>query len=87
MFVPKNLKRIPKWDPHDSDHLSILEKISKLEGRLHNTEFFVAENKAHILKLHDDVSKFDNRFENCEKAVAGLVAKDSVPDTTYLDAL
>ena len=87
VFVAKNLKRIPKWDPHDSDHLSILEKISKLEGRLHNTEFVVSENKAHILKLNDDVSKFDNRFESCEKAVAGLAAKDSVLNTPYLDAL
>ena len=79
LFVAINLNRIPRWDPHETDHLSILEKIAKLEGRMNNAESVMSENTAHLIKIDDTIEKKNVKIEECEKAIVELTLKDDSP--------
>jgi hypothetical protein len=77
MFVACNLNRIPKWDPCESDFLSIMDKLNKLECRITNTEYVVSENKAHIINIGDNVEKVTSRVDTCEKTVTTIAVNGS----------
>ena len=91
VFCAKDLNRIPRWDPHETDHLSLLEKISKLEGRINNVESGVSENTVRSLNTEDKLIKLDTRMDACEKTMVTIVAKENDSKESasrpYLDAV
>ena len=76
-FLAKDLNRIPKWNPHETDHMSILEKLNKLEGRLHQVESAMTENTVHMLSIDDKMLKTDKRVDDCEKSIVSLATTDN----------
>ena len=88
-FLAKDLNHIPKWNPHETDHISILEKLNKLEGRLHKVESDMTENTVHMLSIDDKMLKTYKRVDDCEKSVVSLAAKDNDVGnpTAYADAV
>ena len=83
IFVAKNLNRVPKCDPHETDHISILEKIRKLEGRLNSAENELSENKVQILNMSDKFVKIDSRVISCEKNMLDMATIGVEKDTSY----
>ena len=73
ILVAKNLNRVPKCDPHETDHISILEKIRKLEGRLNSAENELSENKVQILNMSDKFVKIDSHVISCEKNMLDML--------------
>ena len=56
-FAACNLKRIPKWEPKETDFVSIAEKMVLLEGRLKSLEFVGSENKVEINENKNSIEK------------------------------
>ena len=87
IFVAQNLKRIPKCDPHETDHISILEKIRKLECRLNSAENELSESKVQILTISDNVMDINSRVESCEKNMVDRATADLDKDVSYADVM
>ena len=62
--MAQNFKPIPKCDPHETDHISILEKIRKLECRFNSAESELSESKVQILTISDNVMNINSRVES-----------------------
>ena len=62
--MAQNFKPIPKCDPHETDHISILEKIRKLECRLNSAESELSNSKVQILTISDNIMNINSRVQS-----------------------
>ena len=87
-FAACNLKRIPKWEPNETDFVSIAEKMVLLEGRLKSLEFVVSENKVEINKNKNTIGRVEKRVEQNEHCIISGIQHGSpnFPTRKYSEA-
>ena len=62
-FAAVNLNRLPRWNPNETDHFAIAEKLVALQARLENIEFVASENKASCIRNRDDISELTKKID------------------------
>ena len=84
-FAARNLKRLPRWEPNETDYLSIAEKLVLLDGRLKSLEYVVSENKVEISETRDKISRIDKRVEQNEHCIIGGIENKTSGTPQYSD--
>ena len=62
-FAAVDLNRLPRWNPNETDHFAIAEKLVALQAWLENIEFVASENKASCIRNRDDISELTKKID------------------------
>ena len=52
-FVAKDLRRIPKWYPNNTDNFALAEILSLLEGKVKYLELTASETKIEVTRYNE----------------------------------